>query len=70
MDAETRLAELRAVIREEVVRELIGQISAVEKQLVNCRAELTRLNLENDALRLDLHFFESSFKEKGHVKPN
>lgn len=70
MDAETRLAELRAVIREEVVIELIGQISAVEKQLINCRAELTRLNAENDALRLDLHFFENPFKPNDHVKPN
>jgi uncharacterized membrane protein affecting hemolysin expression len=58
--AEMRLEELRAVIREEVTQELIRQISACEKQLIESRATISRLNVELDALRLDLHFFESS----------
>jgi hypothetical protein len=67
--AETRLNELRAVIREEVTQELIRQISECEKQLINARATISRLNYDLDALRLDLHFFESS-KENNRVKPN
>jgi hypothetical protein len=63
MDAETKLKEMRAVIREEITQELIRQISECEKQLINSRATISRLNVELDALRLDLHFFESSRKE-------
>jgi hypothetical protein len=70
MDAETKLKEMRAVIREEITQELIRQISDCEKQLINSRATISRLNVELDALRLDLHFFESSFKESNRVKSN
>jgi hypothetical protein len=70
MDAETKLKEMREIIREEIVQELIRQISESEKQLINSRATISRLNVELDALRLDLHFFESSFKESNRVKSN
>jgi hypothetical protein len=58
--AEMRLAELRAVIREEVTQELIRQISECEKQLIDSRTTISRLNMDLEALRLDLHFFESA----------
>jgi hypothetical protein len=62
IDAETRLNELRAVIRDEVVQELIRQLSQCEEQLINSRAMIAQLKNEVDALRLDLHFYDNSNK--------
>jgi hypothetical protein len=62
IDAETRLNELRAVIRDEVVQELIRQLSQCEEQLINSRAMIVQLKNEVDALRLDLHFYDNSNK--------
>lgn len=68
--AEMRLAELRAVIREEVTQELIREISECEKHLIDSRTTISRLNMDLEALRLDLNFFEAAFKESNRVKPN
>jgi hypothetical protein len=60
MDAETRLQELRAVIREEATQELLRQLNESEKQLLNARVSIRRLNLENDSLRLNIKFLENT----------
>jgi hypothetical protein len=69
MTPEEHINEIRQAIRLDITRELMRQISECEKQIVLKESTIIRLQHEIEALRLDLAFFENSYKAKDHVKP-
>lgn len=68
LSPEERISLIRQAIRMDITRELMRQISECEKQIVLKEATIIRLQREIEALRLDLAFFENSYKAKDHVK--
>ncbi len=53
---EARLAEMRRVIKEEMVQQLLGQIGDMERELQARQDTISQLRQQVEALSLDLHF--------------
>jgi hypothetical protein len=53
---EARLAEMRRVIKEEMVQQLLRQIGDMERQLQERQTTIGELRQHVEALSLDLHF--------------